>query len=134
MKLEGRCYCGAIRYVAEGEPRGRAQCHCRECQYFTGGGPNYFLMMPAESVRYTQGTPKRFARTDLERPVTREFCGTCGTQLMSRPSGLPIAIIKAGTLDQPALLGTPQMAIFAIDKQPFHVIAEGVPVFERVPG
>ena len=29
MRLEGRCYCGAVRYVAEGEPVLRAQCHCR---------------------------------------------------------------------------------------------------------
>src|SRR6516162_2652512 len=29
MNFEGGCYCGKIRYVAEGEPRLKAQCHCR---------------------------------------------------------------------------------------------------------
>ena len=28
MPLEGGCYCGAVQYVAEGEPVLRAQCHC----------------------------------------------------------------------------------------------------------
>ena len=31
MKFEGGCYCDAVRYVAEGEPMCKAQCHCREC-------------------------------------------------------------------------------------------------------
>jgi hypothetical protein len=57
----------------------------------------------------------------------------CGTHLTTRRSGLPAAILKVGTLDDPALFGTPQMAIFTIDKQAFHQIPEGLPSFERLP-
>ena len=32
MVIEGGCYCGALRYRAEGEPVFAGQCHCRECQ------------------------------------------------------------------------------------------------------
>ena len=81
MTFEGGCYCGKIRYVAQGEPRLKAQCHCRECQYISGGGPNMFMLMPPEGFRYVSGMPKAFARSDLEQPVTREFCETCGTHL-----------------------------------------------------
>lgn len=133
MKLEGGCYCGALRYVAEGDPVLKAQCHCRECQYITGGGPNYFLLMPAAGFRYTRGAPKTFARADLANPVTREFCETCGTHLVTRRPGLAPVILKVGTLDDPSLFGGPRMAIFTIDQQPFHEIPAGLPAFERLP-
>jgi hypothetical protein len=134
MKLEGGCYCGGVRYVAEGEPALKAQCHCRECQYITGGGPNMFLLMPADGFSYTKGSPKQFSRADIEDAVTREFCAECGTHLLTRRPGLPAVILKVGALDDPKLFGQPQMAIFTIDKQPFHQIPEGMPMFERLPG
>jgi hypothetical protein len=133
MTLEGGCYCGAVRYQAEGKPQLKAQCHCRECQYITGGAPNMFLLMPPEGYRFTKGTPKEFTRTDIENPVTRQFCAECGTHLATRRPGLPFVIIKAGTLDDPSQFGMPQMAIFTIDKQDFHTIPDGVPTFERMP-
>jgi hypothetical protein len=43
-------------------------------------------------------------------------------------------LLKVGTFDDPSVFGKPQMVIFTIDKQVFHQIPEGVPVFERVPG
>ncbi|HLW93236.1 MAG TPA: GFA family protein [Roseiarcus sp.] len=129
MRFEGGCYCGAVRYAADGEPMLRAQCHCRECQYISGGAPNMFLLMPPNGFRYTMGTPKRFTRSDIERPVTREFCVECGTHLTTRRPGLDAIILKIGTLDDPSLYGAPQMAIFTIDKQAFHLIPEGLPAF-----
>ena len=134
MKLEGGCYCGSIRYVAEGEPKLKAQCHCRECQYFSGGSPNMFMLMPVDGFSFTKGTPKQFTRSDLEGAVTREFCGECGTHLLTRRPGLSPVIIKIGTLDDPTLFGAPQMAIYTVDMQPFHQIPAGMPAFERLPG
>jgi hypothetical protein len=131
MKLEGGCYCGAVRYVAEGEPMLKAQCHCRECQYMTGGAPNMFVAMPPDGFKYTKGAPKQFSRKDLEKPVTREFCAECGTHLVTRPQR-PLVVIKVGTLDKPDEI-MPQIAIYTVDKQPFHHVPEGMPAFERLP-
>jgi len=132
MNLEGGCYCGAVRYVAEGEPVMKGQCHCRECQYISGGSANVFMAMPANGFRYTAGQPKQFSRTDLDRPVTREFCGECGTQLVTLVPGLPAVIVKVGTLDDPSLF-TPQVAIYTVDKQAFHHIPAEMAAFERLP-
>jgi len=90
-------------------------------------------LKPPEGFRYVSGTPKTFARSDLDAPVAREFCPNCGTHLTTRRPGLPFVILKVGTLDDPSLYGGPKMAIYTIDKQPFHLIPEGVPTFERLP-
>jgi hypothetical protein len=134
MTITGGCYCGEIRYEAEGEPQASIQCHCRECQYITGGNPNVITIFPKAGFRFTKGEPKEFTRSDLERPVTRLFCPTCGTAIGTRsPSRPDSMIIKVGTLDDPSTFKA-QAAIFTIDKQPFHVIPEGTPAFERRPG
>lgn len=133
MTFEGGCYCGSLRYAAEGEPVMKGQCHCRECQYISGGAPQMFLVLPAAGFRYTKGEPKAYKRSDLEKPVTREFCPECGTHLITRRPDMPMVIVKVGTLDDPSQFGTPQMAIYTCDKQPFHLIPDGMPAFERMP-
>ncbi len=133
--MEGRCYCGELRYKAEGKPVMKGQCHCRECQYISGGGPNYFMIMSEDDFSYTQGEPKQFTRTDIDNARTRDFCTNCGTHILTRlPDSRRLIVLKVGTLDEPAAdYGGPKLAIFCIDKQPFHEIAADVPAFERRP-
>jgi hypothetical protein len=135
MSLEGGCYCGALRYSAEGASMFKGQCHCRECQYISGGHPNVVTGMSEAGFKYTKGAPKQFRRKDLANPVTREFCGECGTHILTRSPALAGAVlIKVGTFDNPSEFGRPEMVIFTVDKQSFHHVPEGVPTFERYPG
>ena len=134
MALEGGCYCGAVRYQAEGDPLFKGQCHCRECQYISGGSVNVVIGLPAAGFSYTKGKPEEFRRSDLENPVTREFCGQCGTHILAKSSAMPAVMLKVGTLDDPSAYGAPQMAIYLCDKQSFHQVPEGVPTFDRMPG
>jgi hypothetical protein len=131
--MEGRCYCGKLRYRVEGQPQMRGQCHCRECQYLSGGAPNIFLVMAPDGFRYLQGQPKHHRREDLPNAVTREFCADFGTHIASRRPDSGMLILKAGTLDDPNAFGPPQVAIFTCDKQPFHHIPEGMPNFDKLP-
>lgn len=135
MNHAGRCYCGAIRYEVSMAPVFNLQCHCRECQYISGGAPNLCLGIPQSGFHYLAGVPKTYTRQDLEKPVTREFCGECGTHVVSRTPAAPeLVLLKRGTLDEPATFGNPQVVIFDCDRQPYHLVPDGVPVFERTPG
>jgi hypothetical protein len=134
MKIDGGCYCGEIRYTFEGEPQISLQCHCRECQYITGGNTNLIMGVPEDGFRVTKGEPQVFARSDLEKPVKRLFCGKCGTAIGSRSPARPgTMLIKVGTFDDPSIFEA-KVAIFTVDQQPFHYIADGIPTFERRPG
>jgi len=133
MRLEGGCYCGDIRYLSTGELEASVQCHCRECQYITGGNPAVFIVVPLGEFRFTKGTPSEFTRCDLEKPVRRFFCPNCGTHIGNRsPNRAEVMILKVGTLDNPSIFKS-ELAIFTIDKQTFHHIPEDIPQFERRP-
>ena len=133
MKVEGGCYCGNIRYKAEGDALFSGQCHCRECQYISGGNPNVIMAMADDGFEFTKGETQKFSRSDIENPVTREFCGNCGTSIGTRSPLLPGCIIlKVGTLDDQSVF-VPQMAIYTCDAQSYHHVPDGMPAFEKGP-
>ncbi len=135
MTISGGCYCGALRYEVEGDPLFKGECFCRECQHVSGGGPNFVQGMPEAGFRWTKGSPKGFSRTDLDNPVTREFCGECGTHILSKAPTMPGAVLlKIGSFDDPSVFEGPQMVIYTCDKQGYHQLPEGVTAFERLPG
>ena len=133
MNIEGGCYCGKIRYVSKGEVQASIQCHCRECQYITGGNANVIMILPIDGFKFVRGKPQEFKRSDLEKAVTRLFCGECGTAIGTRSPMRPESIIlKVGTFDDPSIFD-PEIAIFTSDKQEFHHIGNNLKCFDKRP-
>ena len=133
MRISGGCYCGSLRYESVGDIEASIQCHCRECQYITGGNPNVIMIMPLNGFEFVKGIPKTFKRKDIENAVTRLFCKNCGTGIGTKNPNRPNSIIlKVGTFDDPSIF-KPDIAIFTIDKHKFHYIEDGLKSFERRP-
>ena len=134
MKITGGCYCGAVRYEIDGEAQASLQCHCRECQYISGGFPAALMLFPLESFQLSSGEMKQFRRPDHEHPVPRHFCENCGTGVASETPNRPGSIvIKAGTFDDPSAFN-PAVAIYTCDKQDYHHIPEDMTSFDKRPG
>ena len=72
--------------------------------------------MPPASFRYVSGAPKTFARSDLDQPG-RANSARSAAHISPPATRFPFVILKAGTLDDPALYGAQQMAIHTADKQ-----------------
>ena len=59
MKATGGCLCGQIRYEVDSDTFIAVSCHCRDCQYVTGGEPAVAIAVPADTVRTVKGHASR---------------------------------------------------------------------------
>lgn len=98
MRLLGGCLCGAIRYEITGSPIDAAHCHCRICQRSAGAAFITWATFDVKDFVYSAGAPTVF-RSSAE--AVREFCGSCGTQLVFRGDGLDNLDVTIASLDTP---------------------------------
>jgi len=126
--MEGGCFCGAIRYRIDGNPRRVAHCHCLHCRRTSGAPFVTWIDVSPERFRYLRGRPGNYE----SRPrVTREFCGDCGTQLTYRNAEEPDSIdVTACSLDDPGGL-RPQDHVWNDRRLPWVRIDDGLPCYGR---
>lgn len=97
--LKGGCYCGRIRYEAEGEAFDQTSCHCSICRRTTGAPFVAWFSVPRTAFRLVGEKPARFRST---QKGTRSFCPACGTQLTFEHDDFPSEIdITTCSLDDP---------------------------------
>lgn len=130
----GGCRCAAIRYQLNADPFLVAHCHCRDCQYSTGGGSATVMILPRAGFEITQGETASYT-VDAESgsTVTRHFCGDCGSPLFSQLGANPeIFALKPGSLDDSASVA-PMAHIWTVSAPAWSLPEDGLPRFERNP-
>jgi len=132
-KYTGGCLCGAIRYVAAGDPVFSGNCHCKDCQRSSGGAFVPVMLFSATNVELT-GTPRFFARKgDSGRTIERGFCSNCGSQLFAKLEAVPGHLaIRAGTLDDASRF-SPKLNFFVASAQPWDEMNPALPRMPREP-
>lgn len=98
---QGGCYCGSVRYVAMGEPRGGASlCHCSDCRRHAGAPAVAWVTFPAAQVRILTGRLNEHASSER---VRWRFCASCGTGLFLVNLAASHEIdVQTATLDNPS--------------------------------
>jgi hypothetical protein len=122
----GGCACGAVRYEISAEPVFQVACHCRACQYASGGAPTLAKIVPKDALKITKGEPRFYwSAGESGAQVGRGFCESCGSPLYSLPeANAGIAVIKVGNV---------QADIWTSAAQPWHRLHEGAAKFEKTP-
>ena len=134
MAVTGGCMCGSVRYEIEGEALAGFVCHCRACQYASGGAGANVVVVPRASLRQTAGEPRTYwSRSDSGAQVGRQFCEVCGTPVFSDLEAQPdLVIVQVGSLDDPANY-KPAANHWVESAQPWHRLDDDVPTFPKGP-
>ena len=98
--VEGGCTCGTARYRLAASPLSVYNCHCKDCQRFSGAGWSMSMLVRQEDFALLEGETDFYPKkADSGRVVEMHFCKHCHGWLYNLPPGASIVVVRAGTLD-----------------------------------
>ena len=134
--FSGGCFCRKVRFTVAAPSTPFVVCHCRDCQYASGGAPAHILVVPREGLEIVAGEESLRSFTsvsDSGHEVTRRFCSVCGTPMFEVLQLEPdIRLVKVGTLDDPSGLQVDATA-WTVSAQPWAHVDRSTELFERNP-
>lgn len=129
--IEGGCFCGFVRYQAEGPLSGATNCHCSMCRRISGAPSVAWVTIPKQGFLIQRGEP---AILHSSERASRTFCPRCGTPLTfsskETPSELDLTI---GSLDHPEDV-PPEDHTWVSAKLPWVELCDELPQFPRTRG
>ena len=115
-QFEGGCLSGAVRFVATGQPKWVAWCHCQSCRRHSGAPVSVFAAFERARYVVTKGEITKFSSSP---GVQRGFCAKCASTLTCESERLPKEThFRVGGFDQAARL-RPTRHIFPEERLPW---------------
>jgi hypothetical protein len=128
VTLAGGCYCGAVRYEADGPVFNGTLCHCSDCRRVSGAPAVGWFSVASGALRYTRGAPQVFRSSPR---VLRAFCGHCGTTLTwqheDEPGEIDVTICSLDDADAVA----PQDHVYTASAVRWLHLADSLPRYPR---
>jgi len=116
-QFEGGCLCGAVRFIATGQPKGVYWCHCHSCRKHSGAPVSVYVAFAHAAYTVTKGEISKFDSTPGR--TRRGFCAKCGSTLTCESAGLPTEThFPVGAFDEAARL-EPTRHVFPEERLPW---------------
>ena len=130
-ELSGSCLCGKVNISIQDDFEYLANCHCSECQKFSGSDYASVGGLSSAKFKITSGDDyiTYFSKTE-ETDVA--FCSVCGSSLFSRKKTGQKHNIRLGVLDDTPS-NRPSVHIYTSAKAGWHTICDDLPQFETTP-
>jgi hypothetical protein len=127
--LNGRCECGAVRFVVPDAFGYAMNCHCSRCRAATGSAFKAFAGIEREKLEITRGSDALLVFGDAANNHTR--CGICGSLLFSLVDANRVHVALGSLQDEPSV--RPSVHIFVGSKAPWFEITDDLPRFDELP-
>lgn len=132
-KYTGKCLCGEVTYVAEGQPVVVAKCYCEECRRLSGTGHAVGAMFASDEVVLSGKLSEFSYSSGKGSEVTKAFCAKCGSPIYGKNTRLPDHLtLTLGTMDDASELDV-EVVIFERDKPHWDQIGPDVVSFTTQP-
>ena len=126
MAYQGGCFCGAIRYSADGDALRVMHCHCTICRRVSAAPVVTWITFPVDKLTWTKGRPVKLKSTP---PASRYFCPSCGTHMVFEIDGAKELDVTVASLDKPADV-EPGYHIFVGTRLAWLKLADGLPAYD----
>lgn len=95
--FKGKCFCGAVEIVVNGDAVGSGYCHCADCRKWSAGPINAFTLWKPESVKITRGEAQlgEYHKTGYSH---RRWCKVCGGHVMTQHPEWGVVDVYAATI------------------------------------
>ena len=98
--VEGGCQCGAVRYRLRASPLSVYNCHCKDCQRFSGAAWSMSMIVRDTDFEVLSGEIAHYDRVaESGNVIAMNFCARCHGWMWNDPPVPGIKVARAGTLD-----------------------------------
>jgi hypothetical protein len=129
----GGCRCTSVTLTIANRPKMMVQCHCLDCQAFTGAGHSSLAYFDVDDVDISGETVDYSVIADSGAEMTRAFCATCGSRLFGSNSERPdLLAVNIGCLENSDWF-KPQAVLYTSRRNDWDITSDDIAQFEKMP-